>query len=62
MTGQLSPEEVRFLARAFGLEPFADEIEEITLRLNALFRAMAPLERADLSSAEAIPTLGDEEL
>lgn len=59
---QLSADDVRLLARTFGLEPLADEIEEITLRLNALFRAMEPVERVDLSAAEAIPMLPDEEL
>lgn len=59
---QISPEDVRFLARTFGLEPFADEIEEIALRWHALVQAMAPLESVDLSSAEAIPKLSDEEV
>jgi hypothetical protein len=57
---ELSSEDVRFLSRTFGLEPLPDEIEEITLRLNALFRAMEPVERLDVSGAEAIPVLADE--
>lgn len=60
--GQLSTEDARFLARTFGLELFADEIEEIAVRLNALFQGMALLESVDLSSAEAIPALADEEV
>jgi hypothetical protein len=59
---QLSVEDVRFLATTFGLEPLEDEIEEITIRLNALFQATAPLEGLDLGSAEPIPTLADGEV
>lgn len=59
---QLSPEDVRFLARTFGLEPLTDEIEEIAVRWNALVQAMAPLESVDLGSAEAIPKLSDDEV
>jgi hypothetical protein len=59
---QLSVEEVRLLAHTFGLTPFDDEIEEIAIRLNALFQATAPLEGLDLGSAETIPTLPEGEL
>jgi hypothetical protein len=56
----LTPEEVAALARALGLPTGADDIAEVTHRLNALLEALAPLADLPLETVEPVWGFPDE--
>jgi hypothetical protein len=55
----LSPQQVRALARALGLPMTAEDLAEVTHRLNGLLDALAPLEALPLDTVEPVPTPPD---
>ena len=50
----LTPQEVAALAGALGLPTDADDIAEVTHRLNALLEALAPLADLPLETVEPV--------
>ena len=58
----LRPVEVQGLLAAIGLEPEdADDLEEITHRLNAIREALLVLDVADLDATEPLTIFGPDE-
>jgi hypothetical protein len=55
----LTTEQVGALAAALGLPVTADDVAEVTHRLNALIDALAPLAELPLETVEPLPGLGD---
>jgi hypothetical protein len=55
----LSPQQVRALARALGLSMTAEDLAEVTHRLNGLLDALAPLEALPLDTVEPVPAPPD---
>jgi hypothetical protein len=51
----LSPAEVMALAAALGLAPTAEDLVEVTHRLNAMRDALAPLAALPLDTVEPVP-------
>lgn len=56
----LTADDVAALAGALGLTVGADDIAEVTHRLNALLDALAPLADLPLETVEPVPGLPDE--
>ena len=58
----LTPEQVRTQLAAIGLAPVdAEDLDEVTHRINAVNEALAALEFADLDSAEPVTVFEVEE-
>ena len=57
---ELTAEQVAAMAAALGLPVTADDIAEVTHRLNALLEALAPLADLPLDTVEPVPVLPDE--
>ncbi|MGH7303187.1 MAG: hypothetical protein ACRELZ_07855 [Candidatus Rokuibacteriota bacterium] len=55
----LTTEQVGALAAALGLAVTADDLAEVTHRLNALIEALRPLSELSLEAVEPVPGLGD---
>jgi hypothetical protein len=53
----LTPEQVMALVRAGGLRVSADDLPEITVRVNAFLDALASLDALPLDSVQPIPAL-----
>lgn len=51
----LTPEQVEAMAAQLGLPMAAEDLIEVTHRLNALIEALAPLATLPLESAEPVP-------
>ena len=51
----LSPQQVRALARALGVAMTAEDLAEVTHRLNGLLDALAPLQALPLDTVEPVP-------
>lgn len=58
--GELTPEQILAMAEALGLPMSADDLVEVTHRLNALLDALEPLRELPLDSVEPVPTAVDE--
>jgi hypothetical protein len=52
----LTPAEVRAMAEALGLAVTADDLAEVTDRLNAFLEALAPLAALPVATVEPVPT------
>lgn len=57
MTAQLTPEQVATLAQAGGLRVSAEDLPEVTVRVNAFLDGLAPLDDLPLESVQPIPAL-----
>lgn len=57
MATKLTPEEVSTLARAGGLRVSADDLPEVTVRVNAFLDGLARLDGLPLESVQPIPAL-----
>jgi hypothetical protein len=57
MTVKLSSEEVATLARAGGLRVSADDLPEVTVRVNAFLDGLAVLDDLPLDTVQPIPAL-----
>ena len=55
----LTTEQVGALAAALGLPVTADDLAEMTHRLNALIEALEPLAELPLEAVEPVPGLGE---
>ena len=55
----LTTEQVGALAAALGLPVTADDLTEVTHRLNALIEALEPLAELPLETVEPVPGLGE---
>ena len=55
-----SADQVFAMAAALGLPVTADDLVEVTHRLNALLEALAPLATLPLDTVEPVPVLPDE--
>jgi hypothetical protein len=55
----LTTEQVGALAAALGLPVTADDLAEVTHRLNALIEALEPLAELPLETVEPVPGLGE---
>jgi hypothetical protein len=55
----LTTEQVGALAAALGLPVTADDLAEVTHRLNALIEALAPLADLPLETVEPVPGFGE---
>ncbi|HEY7650658.1 MAG TPA: hypothetical protein VID04_16805 [Methylomirabilota bacterium] len=55
----LSPPQVRAVARALGLPMTAEDLVEVTHRLNGLLEALAPLAELPLDTVEPVPAPRD---
>ena len=55
----LTTEQVGALAAALGLPVTADDLAEMTHRLNALIEALEPLAELPLETVEPVPGLGE---
>jgi hypothetical protein len=55
----LTPEQVGALAAALGFSVTAEDVAEVTHRLNALLEALAPLADLPLETVEPVPGLGE---
>jgi len=55
----LTPEQVGALIAALGFSVTADDVAEVTHRLNALLEALAPLADLPLETVEPAPGLGE---
>jgi hypothetical protein len=55
----MTTDQVAALAAALGLPVTADDVAEVTHRLNALIEALAPLTELPLETVEPVPGLGD---
>jgi hypothetical protein len=58
---ELSPADVRALAKAAGLPLADDDLPEVTHRVNALVEALAPLAALPLDTVEPLPITPDPE-
>ncbi len=56
---ELSPEQVLAMAEVLGLSMSAEDLAEVTHRLNALLDALEPLRELALDSVEPVPTAVD---
>jgi len=52
----LTPAEVRAMARSLGVTVSDDDVAEVTHRLNAFLEALAPLAGLGLTAVEPVPT------
>lgn len=57
MAAQLTPEQVATLAQAGGLRVSAEDLPEVTVRVNAFLDGLAPLDDLPLESVQPIPAL-----
>ena len=57
MATKLTPEEVATLARAGGLRVLAEDLSEVTVRVNAFLDGLAPLDDVPLETVQPIPAL-----
>jgi hypothetical protein len=57
MATKLTAEQVTTLARAGGLRVSADDLPEVTVRVNAFLDGLAPLDDLPLDSVQPIPAL-----
>ena len=57
---ELTTDQVFAMAAALGLPVTADDLVEVTHRLNALLEALAPLATLPLDTVEPVPVLPDE--
>ena len=57
MATKLTPEEVATLARAGGLRVLAEDLAEVTVRVNAFVDGLAALDGLPLESVQPIPAL-----
>jgi len=57
MAPKLTPEEVATLARAGGLRVLAEDLPEVTVRVNAFLDGLAPLDGLPLDTVQPIPAL-----
>jgi hypothetical protein len=57
MTVKLSSEEVATLARAGGLRVLAEDLPEVTVRVNAFLDGLAALDDLPLDTVQPIPAL-----
>jgi hypothetical protein len=57
MATKLTPEEVSTLARAGGLRVSADDLPEVTVRVNAFLDGLARLDDLPLESVQPVPAL-----
>ena len=55
----LTTDQVGALATALGLPVTADDLAEVTHRLNALIEALAPLADLPLETVEPVPGFGE---
>ncbi len=55
----LTTDQVGALAAALGLPVTADDLAEVTHRLNALIEALAPLADLPLETVEPVPGFGE---
>jgi hypothetical protein len=55
----LTTDQVGALAAALGLPVTADDLAEVTHRLNALIEALAPLAELPLETVEPVPGFGE---
>lgn len=55
----LTTDQVGALAAALGLPVTADDLAEVTHRLNALIEALAPLADLPLEAVEPVPGFGE---
>ena len=53
----LTPEQVATLAQASGLPVSADDLPEVTVRVNAFLHGLGPLDDLPLDSVQPIPAL-----
>ena len=58
--GEFTPEQVRTMAEALDLSMSADDLAEVTHRLNALLEALEPLRALPLEAVEPVPIALDE--
>jgi hypothetical protein len=56
-TKPLTPEQVATLAQAGGLRVSAEDLPEVTVRVNAFLHGLAPLDELPLDSVQPIPAL-----
>ena len=56
----LTTDQVAAMAAALGLPVTADDVAEVTHRLNALLEALAPLADLPLETVEPVPMVPDE--
>jgi hypothetical protein len=56
-TKPLTPDQVAVLAQASGLPVSADDLPEVTVRVNAFLHGLAPLDELPLDSVQPIPAL-----
>jgi hypothetical protein len=56
-TKPLTPEQVAVLAQAGGLPVSAEDLPEVTVRVNAFLHGLAPLDELPLDSVQPIPAL-----
>lgn len=56
-TKPLTAEQVATLAQASGLPVSADDLPEVTVRVNAFLHGLAPLDELPLDSVQPIPAL-----
>jgi hypothetical protein len=56
-TKPLTPEQVATLAQAGGLPVSAEDLPEVTVRVNAFLHGLAPLDELPLDSVQPIPAL-----
>ncbi len=57
MTTKLTPEEVATLARAGGMRVMAEDLPEVTVRVNAFLDGLAALDDLPLETVQPIPAL-----
>ncbi len=57
MAAGLTPEQVATLAQAGGLRVSAEDLPEVTVRVNAFLDGLAPLDDLPLESVQPIPAL-----
>jgi hypothetical protein len=53
----LTPEQITTLAEAGGLLVSAEDLPEVTVRVNAFLHGLAPLDELPLDSVQPIPAL-----
>jgi hypothetical protein len=57
VTTRLTPEEVAALARAGGVRLLAEDLGEVTVRVNAFLDGLGPLDALPLEGVQPIPAL-----
>jgi len=57
MATKLTPQEVATLARAGGLRVLAEDLPEVTVRVNAFLDGLTPLDALPLDTVQPIPAL-----